>query len=174
MFLTIFALCLSLPLSHRFVLVLEDEAMADVVENIERYRINLQTALNPSHVVLIEKIEAKRVETIRDGITIESSSTDVTFVVALPQSPYTLLSTNDKFAKDNILSGNGPATIKTAINQELGVIVETVRRPYNQTGRGKSYVWWMDDPWAALVALAAIIILLAIVGIIVIIFTHSR
>ena len=38
----------------------------------------------------------------------------------------------------------------------------------------KSYIWWTDDPWAALVALAGISILLCIVGIIVLVFTHSR
>ncbi|XP_036359179.1 uncharacterized protein LOC118763608 [Octopus sinensis] len=38
----------------------------------------------------------------------------------------------------------------------------------------KSFVWWMDDPWAALVALAAIIILLCLIGIIVVLFTWSR
>ncbi|XP_021344578.1 uncharacterized protein LOC110444533 [Mizuhopecten yessoensis] len=43
-----------------------------------------------------------------------------------------------------------------------------------QTRLTKSYVWWIDDPWAALIALAAIIILLCIVGIIVLVFTHSR
>ena len=57
--------------------------------------------------------------------------------------------------------------------------VVTVRKPYEgaevvSLRLGKSYVWWLDDPWAALIAIAAISILLCLVGIIVLIFTHSR
>jgi len=43
-----------------------------------------------------------------------------------------------------------------------------------QTVLAKSYIWWLDDPWAALIALTAISILLCIVGIIVLVFTHAR
>ena len=84
------------------------------------------------------------------------------------------------FLPYSILAGNAKVTIQSQINQDLGVKVEAVRLPYNQTlivvnnVKAKSYIWWMDDPWAALIAMAAIIILLAIVGIIVIVFTHSR
>lgn len=38
----------------------------------------------------------------------------------------------------------------------------------------KSYVWFVDDPYAALLALAAILILLSIVGIMVVMFSWSR
>jgi len=66
---------------------------------------------------------------------------------------------------------------------QIGLIesvkVVTVRPPYyGNLGANiilsKSYIWWSDDPWAALVALAAISVLLCIVGIIVLVFTHSR
>jgi hypothetical protein len=65
------------------------------------------------------------------------------------------------------------------INANIKLVVEDVHTPY--TGAltrdvilAKSYIWWLDDPWAALIALAAISILLCIVGIIVLVFTHSR
>lgn len=70
----------------------------------------------------------------------------------------------------------GNAQIADIIGKDVDV-----REPYadgsvNVYGyaKMKSYIWWMDDPYAAFIALAAIIILLCIVGIIVIIFTYSR
>ncbi|RUS82557.1 hypothetical protein EGW08_009687, partial [Elysia chlorotica] len=80
----------------------------------------------------------------------------------------------------SILAGNVQnGNILQTLRKNLGDGVESVHQPYPSPANVvampyKSYIWWMDDPWAALVALAAIIILLAIVGIIVIIFTHSR
>lgn len=38
----------------------------------------------------------------------------------------------------------------------------------------KSYTWWQDDPWIAFVALGAIVILLALVGIIILFYSWSR
>ncbi|XP_046579034.1 cadherin-99C-like [Haliotis rubra] len=38
----------------------------------------------------------------------------------------------------------------------------------------KSYVWWLNNPWAAFVALGAIIIVLSLVGIIVLLYLWSR
>ena len=71
--------------------------------------------------------------------------------------------------------------ITAAVGGSLNTVVDDIRLPYGQgvlirtrVVMTKSYIWWMDDPWAALVAMAAIIILLCIVGIIVIIFTYSR
>jgi len=54
--------------------------------------------------------------------------------------------------------------------------VTDVRRVFAESlaPKQKSFVWWSDDPWAALLALAAIIVLLAIVGIVVLVFTHAR
>lgn len=80
----------------------------------------------------------------------------------------------------SILSDSGLQAIRDRIPGG-SIVVEKVRLPYAVDTRGsvtyaktKSYIWWMDDPWAALIALAAIIILLCIVGIIVIIFTYAR
>lgn len=78
-----------------------------------------------------------------------------------------------------ILSVDRQNRITTAVGGSLNKAVDNIRLPYGQSiiirrMITKSYIWWMDDPWAALVAMAAIIILLCIVGIIVIIFTYSR
>lgn len=83
----------------------------------------------------------------------------------------------------NMLCSILSEAVSTRIGTVLGSViqrqVDPIRLPYPaaviyRNMKYKSYIWWMDDPWAALVALAAIIILLCIVGIIVIIFTHSR
>ena len=79
----------------------------------------------------------------------------------------------------SILSVDRQNRITAAVGGSLNTVVDNIRLPYGQsviirTMITKSYIWWMDDPWAALVAMAAIIILLCIVGIIVIIFTYSR
>ncbi|GFN79862.1 protocadherin fat 4 [Plakobranchus ocellatus] len=161
---------------NRFVLVLENKLVNEVVDQSEKYRQALQDAIG--EVVLIERIEAKRTDD-NGNIDIERQATDVTFVVAQKQSPYVLYNTTDAFAVNNILGRNGIEEIKDKIRQGLDGEVEAIRLPHENSVilrdvMAKSYTWWLDDPWAALIALAAIIILLAIVGIIVIVFTHSR
>ena len=69
--------------------------------------------------------------------------------------------------------------IVSAVSRSIFKPVPYIRLPFAETlaaslGISKSYIWFMDDSWAALVALAAIIILLCIVGIIVMLFAHSR
>jgi len=165
---------------NRFVLVLQNTPMTNVVEQQEDYRRSLQNATD--HVVIIEKIEAKRIDTITNGqLTVQQQSTDVTFVLALPTAPFTLRQNNDPTVGITSANNVNIATIKIIIENQRGVVVETVRKPFNQSLfvvqpplKAKSYNWWVDDPWSALVALAAIIILLAVVCIIVIAFSHSR
>ena len=77
------------------------------------------------------------------------------------------------------------------INTALSGTVELVRTPFSINSiqsvasglqdRGnivrvmtKSYTWWQDDPWVAFVALGAIVILLALVGIIILFYSWSR
>lgn len=77
------------------------------------------------------------------------------------------------------------------INSALRQTVELVRTPFSISSiqsvasglqdRGnivrvmtKSYTWWQDDPWIAFVALGAIVILLALVGIIILFYSWSR
>ena len=69
--------------------------------------------------------------------------------------------------------------ILAKIKEVTNVDAFDVHAPYDdaeiiQIKLAKSYIWWSDDPWAALIALVGISILLCIAGIIVIIFTHSR
>ena len=40
--------------------------------------------------------------------------------------------------------------------------------------KAKSYVWWTNDPWAALVAVAAVIFVIALVGIIILLNAYTR
>ena len=69
--------------------------------------------------------------------------------------------------------------IFTAVKDKTNIEAIDIHEPYLDSQirvevLTKSYIWWTDDPWAALIALAAISILLCIVGIIVLVFTHSR
>ena len=67
--------------------------------------------------------------------------------------------------------------------------VQTIRRPFEaenivgisdelQLSRNitptKSYVWWMNDPWAAFIALSAIIILLGIIAVVILLYQWNR
>ena len=57
----------------------------------------------------------------------------------------------------------------SAAFSELGQFAFSLSKPIT-----KSHVWWTDDPWSALVALAGIVIILAIVGVIVIVRSYTR
>lgn len=65
------------------------------------------------------------------------------------------------------------------MSENIERVTDNIRLPYDvltftRTMLGKSYIWWMDDPWVALVALSAIIILLCIIAMVVIVFSYSR
>ena len=38
----------------------------------------------------------------------------------------------------------------------------------------KSYIWWTNDPWAAFIAAAGIVFVLALVGIVVLLNSYKR
>ena len=80
------------------------------------------------------------------------------------------------------------AVRKAMINIGIGT-VQLIRRPFPtenilgiadelQLSRNitptKSYVWWMNDPWAAFIALSAIIILLGIIAVIILLYQWNR
>lgn len=101
--------------------------------------------------------------------------TDITFVMVRPNTQFKLIKNTDD---GTLFTGTKIDEIGNILKDD-GVTVENIRPPYLdsqaiRTRITKSYVWWLDDPWAALIALVAISILLCIVGIIVIIFTSSR
>ena len=92
-----------------------------------------------------------------------------------PNTDYKLIrnDNSDLFTSDKINE------INTGLSKGDKININIIRPPHAntapiQTRITKSFVWWSDDPFAALIALAAISILLSIVGIIVIIFTSSR
>lgn len=103
-------------------------------------------------------------------------SADVYFVLQETVEPYHLINNT---RQDELFPGGDLGDLKNKIGGDPSLDVITIRKPFDSEASrifqlSKSYVWWLDDPWAALVALAAISILLCLVGLIVIIFTHSR
>ncbi|XP_055954929.1 protocadherin Fat 4 [Patella vulgata] len=160
---------------NRFILVLKDREAKDVLPQRETIRQMLQDTFG--RVCLIERVEGKRVLQETNNLVVEMASTDVTFVLAEINGEHRLLNNTNPAHTGLVLGKEG--VLGSKITAVTAIEVERVRVPYAQAVllRGmvtKSYIWWMDDPWAALIALAAIIILLSIVGIIVIVFTYSR
>ncbi|XP_052824185.1 cadherin EGF LAG seven-pass G-type receptor 2-like [Octopus bimaculoides] len=113
-----------------------------------------------SNIVLFEDVQIAYDE---NGNAIS----DITFVIAQQTVPHRLINipSNDKIREEFNKLGDTIGDIGSVI---------TTYQPQRAAMKTKSFVWWMDDPWAALVALAAIIILLCLIGIIVVLFTWSR
>lgn len=44
----------------------------------------------------------------------------------------------------------------------------------NRARPTKSYIWWMNDPWAGFVALSAIIILLGLIALVILLYQWNR
>eukprot|EP00745_Piridium_sociabile_P042201 TRINITY_DN84561_c0_g1_i2.p1 TRINITY_DN84561_c0_g1~~TRINITY_DN84561_c0_g1_i2.p1 ORF type:complete len:313 (-),score=73.06 TRINITY_DN84561_c0_g1_i2:127-1065(-) len=162
---------------NRFVLPVNDMTTSEVLVKVPEIVRRLQ--IETGYVIIVEKVEGKRVISQRNNIQTVVKSTDLYFVAGYAEEPYVLINTTSSEAISKILSKDRQDNITTIIGEALNKDVDNIRLPYSDTviyrsQITKSYLWWMDDPWAPLVALAAIIILLAIVGIIVIIFSHSR
>lgn len=107
---------------------------------------------------------------------ISNCSADVYFVLQETVEPFHLINNT---RQDELFPGGDLGDLKNKIGGDPSLEVIAIRKPFDSEASrifqlSKSYVWWLDDPWAALVALAAISILLCLVGLIVIIFTHSR
>nr|XP_034314272.1 protocadherin Fat 4 isoform X3 [Crassostrea gigas] len=162
---------------NRFVLVFKDKNPEDLLPKREFIRQVLQNVTK--HVAIIETIERKRylndlqnVQTDDDDVP----DADVYFVLQETVEPYHLINNT---RQDELFPGGDLGDLKNKIGGDPSLDVITIRKPFDSEASrifqlSKSYVWWLDDPWAALVALAAISILLCLVGLIVIIFTHSR
>ncbi|KAL5018741.1 hypothetical protein ScPMuIL_004463 [Solemya velum] len=162
---------------NRFVIVFNNSDPDDIMRNKEVIRRTIQDTTG--YITLIETIEKRRT-VVNNGISrTETAGTDVTFVLGQIDAPNFPLLNNSGSDGLKVRSDAIITQLQNKLGGDLQVVVQTVRIPYQglidvKTLITKSYIWWMDDPWAALVALAAICILLSIVGIIVIIFTHSR
>ncbi|KAK3090621.1 hypothetical protein FSP39_013220 [Pinctada imbricata] len=136
---------------NRFVLVLDGTNTEEVAcKTGSNKTVTIQTA--SGKVALIESIERRR--NLQDSNSLVIDNTGL-----FPEARVTDLI--------GILRSNA------------NLSAEVIRTPYEGASivslrLGKSYVWWLDDPWAALIAIAAISILLCLVGIIVLTFTHSR
>uniref|UniRef100_A0A2C9LIH5 Cadherin domain-containing protein n=1 Tax=Biomphalaria glabrata TaxID=6526 RepID=A0A2C9LIH5_BIOGL len=160
---------------NRFVLVIK-KSYTEVVTQKETYRQALQNSSNL--VILLERIEPKRY-IFNGALQIDLKATDVTFVAALPKTTYQLLTYNDPQADSLLTSMGAVSKIRSAVGSALSSNIEAIRQSYGSNViikpmLTKSYIWWMDDPWAALIALASIIMLLSVVGIVVISFSYAR
>lgn len=173
------------PINYHFKVVASDLApiskttVADTVINIvfDQNRLTLRIPESPRVVGAKQAFYVKyltqlynktaMIETARatydnSGITL----TELIFVLVQNTSPYLLVNVTKQEIKGKL--DNNLGLIQDAKPEIVGYL------PQTSVMRTKSYIWWMDDPWAALVALAAIIILLCLIGIIVVLFTWSR
>lgn len=176
---------------NRFVLVLGNTLPSAVVPFSETIRRTLQNAIG--QIVIIESVQ-RRLVVHNSVLDFDASGTDVVFVVADTRS--FLLYENS--ALDTLISVVELQVLRQNIN--VGTVME-VRKPFDLTAVTglsqrladsealselsqfafslskpitKSHVWWTDDPWSALVALAGIIIILAIVAVIIILRSYNR
>ncbi|KAK7482291.1 hypothetical protein BaRGS_00026419 [Batillaria attramentaria] len=162
---------------NRFILPVNGMKRAEVLPKQEDIRRRLQE--ETGMVIIIEEVVGKRSLQSNNNIQTLADSTDIVFVVGYPNNDYTLINATSKTAEDLLLSEGKQTVITTVIGNELNKEVDNIRLPFGQTVIvrtmiTKSYIWFTDDPWAPLVALAGIIILLAIAAIIYLIFSNSR
>ncbi|KAJ8318063.1 hypothetical protein KUTeg_003154 [Tegillarca granosa] len=150
--------------------------------------VDMRNATNK--IVLIESVKAGRLLAADKILGYDETRTDVQFVVADQLQGYILL---EKDGTDYLTTNSATSqAILNAIKRDLpnssGVAVK-VRAAYTADNiqgvvdalggsnivrlKSKSYIWWTDNPWAALVALAAIIILLCLVAIIILFFSWN-
>ncbi|XP_052262784.1 protocadherin Fat 4-like [Dreissena polymorpha] len=158
---------------HRFVAVMPGQPQ-DYANRIEPFRQAIQN--KTSYICLIESVQHRTVKAGPDEVTTSTTGTDITFVLGDPDNKPNfplLLHANQDF--NRLFGPEWTIFVRTFAN----ISVDDVHPPFTgnlqaQKVLSKSYVWWLDDPWAALIAITAISILLIIVGIIVLVFTHSR
>ncbi|KAK3608192.1 hypothetical protein CHS0354_039207 [Potamilus streckersoni] len=157
---------------HRFVLVLKGSTPDQVLAEKERIRQAIQS--ETGLIAIIETIERRRILKDNKQIVAVPTDTDIIFVLSQLEPPnFPLIENSDPkiavFLANNRVSALAPGKYT----------VDKIRTPYAEGSElqfriTKSYVWWLDDPWAALIAITAISILLCLVGLVYIIFTHAR
>ncbi|GAB1602810.1 protocadherin beta-2-like [Argonauta hians] len=153
-----------------------NKAVINIVFNFNRYI--LRYFAKPSVAATNHRVIENALANLTNKIVLLESTqlayndvgravSDIIFVLAEKKVPYRLIYeiSDDTIRQELNKFGNKIDKIDSII---------TRFEPQTVGMSTKSYIWWMDDPWAALVALAAIIILLCLIGIIVILFTWSR
>ncbi|CAH1795188.1 unnamed protein product [Owenia fusiformis] len=155
---------------HRFVLMV-DESSDEAYEHRDVILRSLQE--ETGMIPIIEKIQAKRTQD-NGRTTVDTEKTDVWFVL-----------TN---VTDYSLVGRDSNVVQTIIESKLklieqsmakkGVFIDGIRGPYDEPNTGmivmKTYENYSWGPWAALIALACLIILFCIIGIIVLCISWAR
>ncbi|XP_041364043.1 protocadherin Fat 4-like [Gigantopelta aegis] len=173
---------------NRFILVVMKSSAEEVIPKLEHYRRGLQNVTG--RVVLVEIVRARQ-HLVGKILDYDPTSTDVVFVVVNSQTFY--LEDN---SDNNIVTSTSYQSQQFLLQVRqslvsLNAVIDKIRVPFDplsmegsstRLGGGggvtvrltKSYVWWLHNPWAALVSLACIIILLAIVAIIILLHTWAR
>ncbi|XP_041363172.1 uncharacterized protein LOC121378881 isoform X2 [Gigantopelta aegis] len=164
---------------NRFVIVIEHSKAGDIIARQEDIKILLQEELG--YLVIIEKIHGKQTINKEENINIETDSTDIVFVLVGKEieHEYTLLRNTDPMTKDRVMSDDTKRTLGSKLKNKLNLVIGDFRLPHPETNivvrtMTKSYIWWLTNPWAALVAVAVMIILICIINFIVIVFSYSK
>ncbi|KAK3584474.1 hypothetical protein CHS0354_018059, partial [Potamilus streckersoni] len=166
---------------NRFIMVLERD-ITSVSANKETIRRLLQDYLGK--IVLIETINYQRYLDNAGVLNINRAYTDIVFVIVNHDNNFFLY---DNTELDLVSLGFGVSQthlnelraylrdygnvqiIRTMFEGEaiMGVTSELQATISKKT---KSYIWWTNDPWAAWIALAGLIILLGLISIIILAF----
>jgi len=158
---------------HRFVATFKG-VPEEYTDKLEAFRLQIQDFIGFN--CLIERVEYKRELTGPNEVSTNTAGTDIIFVLSdqdnQPNFPL-INNTNERVAR------LFDSTLGVAILSSMGDILEDVHLPYAGSDvvkmmLTKSYIWFSDEPWTPLIAIVGISILLAVAGILVIIFTHSR
>ncbi|KAL3875970.1 hypothetical protein ACJMK2_033864 [Sinanodonta woodiana] len=157
---------------HRFVLVLKGSTPDQVLADKESIRRAIQS--EAGLIAIIETIEQRRILQENKQIITMPTDTDIVFVLSQLEPPnFPLIENSDPKIATFLANNRVSALLPSKYS------VDKLRMPYTEGSElqfriTKSYVWWLDDPWAALIAITAISILLCMVGLVFIIFTHAR
>ncbi|XP_050391949.2 protocadherin Fat 4 [Patella vulgata] len=163
-----------------FILTIKDKTTNEIMPEKDNIKNMLQSITN--HFIIIQKIRSRQYLTSSNMLDIDYDSTDIVFVAAntanymlVENTELNLVTNPNSAASNNILN-----QLKQMSDLEIDVIKKPIDRSiltgYSDkfvgqtalTQKQKSFVWWQDNPWSALVAIAGLIIVLTIVALIVV------
>jgi len=170
--------------SNRYVMVLDGISPQKAADNVEAIRDLIQR--ETGKVAIIETFRSKLVQQ-GNSLRFNSSSTDIYYCLASP-TDYKLLPNSVSYP--NLLAKVQALIVSTGgvfINQRNPINFETVDlaglsdevKSALNIGtqlklKTKSYIWWTNDPWAAFIAAAGVVFVLALVGIVVLLNSYKR
>ncbi|KAL5018734.1 hypothetical protein ScPMuIL_004456 [Solemya velum] len=168
-----------------FVLELKNLDPVRAVANKELIRQMLQETTE--RIVLVHKIVGRRFLKEGNILDVDSKGTDVQFVILTDEKR---LEINNELDILTSGAGSAPQEILENLRDLLDNVgdVESIHVPYNPSDVSgmsdvlggtvvrltKTYRWWLDDPWVALLIMAGIIILVCIVTLIILGMSWNR